>query len=350
MTAMITTTGTRGIALLDVEKARALLSKSKDLVEIRELKDKAKTVEVYLRAKNAAVEAQQDAAEIRLRAERRLGELIADMPKAKGGGDTRGAAGAKSTGTRARPVVPQPPTLADRGIRKQDAAKFQQLAAIPVKKFDALLDVTRKKGERITASAPLKLVRQEAKSALARELRAKPVPMPDGRFDVIAIDDPWPYEKRKEDTTQRGQTDYPTMTIEQICAVPVADRANENCILWMWTTNAHILTAAPRVLAARGFSPVTMLTWDKGRIGTGDWLRGQTEHCILAIRGNPIVQLTNQSTIIHEAPREPGRKPEKFYKLVEDLCPGTKLEMFSRTPREGWATWGGEAEKFGRAA
>ena len=224
--------------------------------------------------------------------------------------------------------------------------KWQQLAAIPEAKFEKFVATTRDKGERITTNAPLKLVRQEAKSDLASRLRAKPVPMPDGLFDVIAIDDPWPYDKRAGDITQRGQTDYPTMTIEQICALPVAQRAEENCILWMWTTNAHILTAAPIVLATRGFTPKTMLTWDKGSIGTGDWLRGQTEHCILAVKGKPIVQLTNQSTIIREPPREPGRKPEKFYKLVEELCPGTKLEMFARTPREGWAAWGGEADKF----
>lgn len=339
----IATIPTGGGALLTVEKARQFLAKSRDLDEVKDVADRAKAIALYMRTRGASLESQNDAAEIRLRAERRLGELTREQPKAAG---ARGTGANQHRGAVATSDRTSVPTLKSQGIDKRDAAKWQQLAAIPEKKFDRFVETTRSKGERITSSAPLKLVRQEAKSRLAAELRAKPVPMPSGRFDVIAIDDPWPYDKRAGDVTQRGQTDYPTMTIEDLCALPVEERAEDNCILWMWCTNAHILTCAPQVLAARHFHPVTMLTWDKGRIGTGDWLRGQTEHCILAIRGRPIVQLTNQSTIIHEAPREPGRKPEKFYRLVEALCPGTKLEMFAREQRKGWAAWGGEVGKF----
>jgi N6-adenosine-specific RNA methylase IME4 len=97
---------------------------------------------------------------------------------------------------------------------------------------------------------------------------------------------------------------------------------------------------------AWGFTEKTILTWAKDRMGVGDWLRGQTEHCILAVRGRPIVTLTNQTTILHAPLREHSRKPDEFYRLVESLCPGTRLEMFAREPRPGWAAWGAETEKF----
>jgi N6-adenosine-specific RNA methylase IME4 len=84
-------------------------------------------------------------------------------------------------------------------------------------------------------------------------------------------------------------------------------------------------------------------------MGLGDWLRGQTEHCILAVKGRPIVSLTNQTTIITEKRREHSRKPLAFYSLVEALCPGSKLEMFAREGRDGWARWGAEAGKFDAA-
>ena len=55
------------------------------------------------------------------------------------------------------------------------------------------------------------------------------------------------------------------------------------------------------VLDAWGFELKTILTWVKDRMGTGDWLRGQTEHCILAIRGKPTVTLTDQTTLLQAA-------------------------------------------------
>ena len=104
---------------------------------------------------------------------------------------------------------------------------------------------------------------------------------------------------------------------------------------------------AYQLLDAWGFTAKTILTWDKQKLGLGDWLRNITEHCIMAVRGRPVVTLTNQTTLISEARREHSRKPEAFYRLVEALCHGTKLEMFAREPRDGWTRWGAESEKFG---
>ena len=103
---------------------------------------------------------------------------------------------------------------------------------------------------------------------------------------------------------------------------------------------------AYRHLAAWGFEHKTILTWVKDRMGTGDWLRGRTEHCILAVRGRPVVNLTNQTTVLEAVRREHSRKPDEFYALVEALCPGARLEMFAREPRAGWTAWGAEAQRF----
>jgi N6-adenosine-specific RNA methylase IME4 len=331
--------------LLSVEKARQMLVQSRSVDEVRDVADKSKAVALYLRTKNASLESQNDAAEIHLRAIRRLGELVAEMPKAKGAIGTAGP-GRGKRGTDERPRLAQPPTLAEQGIKKQDAAKWQQLAKIPDKKFEKLVSETREKGGRLTAAAPLKLLRNDAKADLAAELRAKPVPLASGRFNVIVSDPPWAYEKRAGDVTHRADLPYPSMQIDEICALPVADRAEENCVLWLWTTNAFMRDAF-KVIDAWGFQEKTILTWAKDRMGTGDWLRGKTEHCIMAVRGKPIVQLTNETTLLEGPLREHSRKPDEFYALVEKLCPGTKLEMFCREARTGWAKWGAETEKFG---
>jgi N6-adenosine-specific RNA methylase IME4 len=184
-----------------------------------------------------------------------------------------------------------------------------------------------------------------AKNVLAEQIRANPVPTPDGRYRVIAMDPPWKYDSRAEDTTHRGRNGYPDMTVEEICALPVAKLAEDNCILWLWTTNAF-MREAYACLDAWGFQSKTILTWDKQRMGLGDWLRNVTEHCIVAVRGRPLVTLTNQTTLISEARREHSRKPDAFYALVDRLCPGSKLEMFSRTERAGWTAWGAESGRF----
>jgi len=188
-------------------------------------------------------------------------------------------------------------------------------------------------------------VREANRNRIATKIRSEPAPLPGGPYRVIVIDPPWPYEKRKNDPSQRGGLDYPTMSIEDLCEMEIEKLAHKNCILWTWTTNAF-MREAYQCLDAWGFKDKTILTWDKGKMGMGDWLRGQTEHCIVAVRGRPTVVLTNQTTLLQAPRREHSRKPEKFYGLVEKLCPGSRLEIFARDRRKGWDAWGGEADKF----
>lgn len=171
--------------------------------------------------------------------------------------------------------------------------------------------------------------------------------VPEGRFDVIVIDPPWRYG-RSGDDSHRASNPYPDMSVAEICAVGVPDLARDDCVLWLWTTNSF-MSEAYQCLDSWGFAAKTILTWDKVKIGLGDWLRNVTEHCILAVRGNPVVRLTNQATLVTESRREHSRKPEAFYSLVERLCPGSRIEMFAREKRKGWAACGIETEKFSRA-
>ena len=98
-------------------------------------------------------------------------------------------------------------------------------------------------------------------------------------------------------------------------------------------------------LDAWGFTQKTILTWAKDRMGMGDWLRGQTEHCLMAVRGKPIVELTNQTTLLRGAVRGHSQKPIEFYDLVERLCPAPRYAyLFSRyRHNEKWDCHGDEA-------
>jgi N6-adenosine-specific RNA methylase IME4 len=179
-----------------------------------------------------------------------------------------------------------------------------------------------------------------------RQLRAiERYAPPKGKFGVIVIDPPWPYECRTDDVTHLGSIPYPSMSIDKIRALKVP--ADDDCVAWLWTTNAFMFPAL-QILQTWGFEQKTILTWVKSRAGTGNWLRGQTEHCILAVRGRPIVRLTTQSTVLQAAGKEHSRKPEAFYRLVEQLCASkARLELFARSKRPGWVCSGAELQSKG---
>jgi len=171
----------------------------------------------------------------------------------------------------------------------------------------------------------------------AEQIRAAPPPLPGrGPYRVIVADPPWPYEQRELDLSHRAAGPYPGMPVEEICKLDVRGIAADNAILWLWVTNFH-MPHAFEVLSAWGFQHKTILTWAKANIGYGDWLRNQTEHCLFAVRGKPIVELNNQSTLLHAPVRAHSQKPDEFYTLVEALCPAPRYaELFARAARPGW--------------
>src|SRR5262249_41805566 len=177
------------------------------------------------------------------------------------------------------------------------------------------------------------------------QIRAEPPPLPGrGPYRVIVCDIPWPYEKRDEDPSQRAALPYLTSSLADICKLPVASIAAPDCILWFWVTNHHMREAFA-VLDAWGFEQRTILTWVKDKMGYGDWLRGQTEHCLMCIRGKPIVTLTNQTTVLHAPVRGHSVKPVEFYDLVESLCPAPRYAYLSARSRHNdkWDCHGDEA-------
>jgi ParB/RepB/Spo0J family partition protein len=222
----------------------------------------------------------------------------------------------------------------------RDAAKAQP------EKFGKLLADMDRTGHVEAPFRRLKIIEQ------ATAIRAEPPSLPgNGPYRVIVADPPWPYEKRQQDPSSRAIAPYPTMSIAQICAVNVAALAHDDCILWLWSTNHH-LRECFGILDAWGFQQKTILTWAKDRMGMGDWLRGQTEQCLLAVRGKPIVTLTNQTTLLHAPVRGHSVKPVEFYDLVEKLCPAPRYaDLFSRYQHnDRWDCHGDEAPLMNEAA
>jgi N6-adenosine-specific RNA methylase IME4 len=167
------------------------------------------------------------------------------------------------------------------------------------------------------------------------------------RFPVILADPPWHFEVYNESSgvERAAGNHYPTMSLEEICALPVKELATDSAALFLWVTAPH-LEQAHHVIRAWGFIPKTGFVWVKDRFGLGYFLRGRHEHLLIAVRGDMPCPLPSRrpDSVIKAPRREHSRKPDEAYALIERMYPDLpKIELFARATRAGWAAWGNQA-------
>jgi N6-adenosine-specific RNA methylase IME4 len=165
-----------------------------------------------------------------------------------------------------------------------------------------------------------------------------------GRYPVIYADPPWRYE-HAESRTREIENQYPTMELDEICALPVSEVTPDDAVLFLWATSPK-LAEALRVLESWGFTYRTCMVWDKERIGMGYYARQQHELLLIATKGQPPAPAPEaRPPSVIRAPRgEHSSKPERFYEIIEAMYgPLPKLELFCRSPRAGWKVWGNQS-------
>ena len=170
------------------------------------------------------------------------------------------------------------------------------------------------------------------------------------KYHVIAIDPPWAYSEKGgfssddyNSQSNRGAVDYPTLSVEQIKKIELPEA--EDCVLFLWTTHAFLKDSF-EILNEWGYNYKATLVWDKVKMGLGRTIRMQVEFCLIAIKGNPIINGNSERDIITESRREHSRKPEAFYEMVDRMCIGNKLDYFSRQNRINWDHYGAEQGQF----
>ena len=326
--------------LVRYDAACRALAEAKTVDEAKQLRDKAEAMRAYARqAKNKDLET--DAAEIRMRAERRLGEMLALAKEA----------GQISPGQPPKNGAAEEPfsrvTLGEAGIDKKLSSRAQKLAAVPEDQFEGMLgewrDRVAQEGERVTT----RLLREGEKQGRDERLAKADVTWPAGRYPVIYADPPWRYEHPPIGSSSRSiENHYPTMSLEEICALPVSEIAADDAVLLLWAT-APKLAECFQVIASWGFEYRTCMVWVKDKIGMGYHARNQHEILLIAKRGKlPPPQPSDRPASVVHAPREAhSAKPPQFHDLIETMYPGLpKVELFSRAKREGWTAWGNQAE------
>jgi N6-adenosine-specific RNA methylase IME4 len=167
--------------------------------------------------------------------------------------------------------------------------------------------------------------------------------LPEGVFEVIAIDPPWNYGREYDPDGSRVANPYPEMTQDQLLAIDLP--AADDSVLFLWTTHQFIWDAKA-LMDKWGFTYKATMVWDKEKIGMGAWFRMQCEFCLVGIKGKPHWENTTWRDIIREGRREHSRKPDAFYEMVESVTLGRRLEYFSREKRNGWEVFGNDTEKF----
>jgi N6-adenosine-specific RNA methylase IME4 len=185
-------------------------------------------------------------------------------------------------------------------------------------------------------------------SDLRRHVRHRSIPMsplPEGRFHTIVADPPWEIERVLGwgETSHAAPLHYPVLSVEEIAALAVQERAADDAHLYLWTINAYVPDAY-EIARAWGFEPSTLLVWCKPThgLGLGGAYALTAEFVLFARRGTLPEKRRVDSSWFEWRRGRHSEKPAAFYELVESVSPDPYLELFAREKREGWTVWGNE--------
>jgi len=332
------------------------MAEAHSIDEVRSIHDKAVAMQAYARqAKDTSLITQ--ATEIRMRAERRAGELLAEM-KERGERD-QGKGGDRKSRSQAATVK-----LQDIGITKSQSSRWQALAKIDQDDFEAKVKAD---SERASNAITYRLVKA-AQIKEAQERHAKVIEHgctvedltalanSGKRFSVICADPPWPWKTwggASGKIRSAPDNHYGTSAVEDVMKLPVSQLAAANCALFMWCTGPHITIGSHiKVIEAWGFKPCTFgFDWVKTNAdgslytGMGYFTRSNSEVCLIATKGSPLRLATDVHQIVMAPVGEHSAKPEEARRRIERLFPGPYLELYGRKSAPGWTVWGNEIRR-----
>jgi N6-adenosine-specific RNA methylase IME4 len=335
--AVVPISDARAMVALDEARHQIALAKEEgDVDTLREWRDRADAIQHYARRRDGARETANDAGEVKVRAERALGQLDKEIAPAhrpeKGSGQTEGFSA----------------PLAD--VEKNTRASWRKLGALEEGQFEALVTRAREEEDAgVTTTTLVRLAsddRRETRTADKRQrssdLAAVEVPPLLDAYAVICADPPWRYDANSTPDTRSIENHYPTMTLGEIKALDVP--AEPDAVLFLWATSPKLAEALD-VMAAWEFGYRTCMAWVKDKIGMGYYARQQHELLLIGKRGSlPVPEPSDRPSSVFHAPRgEHSAKPQVAYDLIEAMYPHLpRVELFARSQRPRWSVWGNQ--------
>lgn len=168
------------------------------------------------------------------------------------------------------------------------------------------------------------------------------------KYNIILADPPWQYGN--PNSIGAPEKHYPTMPLQDICALPIKDLADDDCALFLWAT-MPFLRESFEVIDAWGFKYITAgFVWlkthkhaDGFRAGLGYWTRANAEICLLAKKGRPKRHSTKVRQVIEYPVEGHSKKPDETReRIVELMGDVPRVELFARQKAIGWDVWGNE--------
>jgi len=173
---------------------------------------------------------------------------------------------------------------------------------------------------------------------------------PNKKYNIIYADPPWKRDRWSNKAKfHSGEKHYPTMSIEELCLIPVENISDKNALLFMWVVGFE-LDGAIKVMDAWGFDYITIaFNWIKINknkslwMGLGHWSRQGSEICLLGKCGKP-KRFDKSVMQVLISPRERhSKKPDEIRNRIVELAGDLpRIELFARQESEGWDVWGNE--------
>jgi N6-adenosine-specific RNA methylase IME4 len=173
--------------------------------------------------------------------------------------------------------------------------------------------------------------------------KVKKMEWPTGKYRVIYADPPWQYSNNQPDYFTTQDDHYPTMSINEICALPVSKLALDNAVLFLWVTSP-ILEDSFKVIDAWGFKYKASFIWDKVKHNMGHYNSIRHEFLLVAVRGSCPPDTPELYDSVQSAERtDHSAKPELFRQIIDTLYPyGPRIELFARRKAKGWEQYGNQ--------
>lgn len=330
---------TRTATLPSVESVRERLAEVASVEAVKDVADKYESYRLYFKKAGDSLELQNQAAEIRLWAIRRAGELLASMPKHNGDPLSHEVTGAR--------------TLSEIGIERMQSSRWQRIASLQEEVFQKYIEQCKEDGKELTASGALKLVKKESNATEAADpishgivTSLDTLVAAGAKFSTIYADPPWQYDNKATRSAVDGIYKS-TMSLDEICAEPVSQIVADDAHLHLWTTNGFLFDAK-RVMEAWGFTYKSCFVWAKTQMGIGNYWRVSHEFMLFGIRGKlPFANRGQRSW--QEYPRtKHSRKPADVRRRIELVSPGPYLEMYGREHFNApWTVYGNEVASGG---
>ena len=317
--------------LAAIDNTSTALANAETVEDVKEIRDQAEAIRQYIENAGISFDMQNRAAEIKLRAERKAGQMLSSLELK--GGDRRSEESLKRM------------QLSDLGISKDQSSRWQLLASIEAQAFEEFVASILSEPSELTTASALRFAKAQRASTRANSRSnrnaTKPLATAEGgvfhgelqtaidsgqKYGCLYCMADWP----SEESELESFADY-------LCGLDVGARGEERSHAHLWTPYDR-LELAKRVLRAWGYDPEDILIWVNRIRGEGKYWRRAHEFLVLGVRGECKFEAKNFHSWVEARKPRNGSKPVKVRELLEAVSPGPFIQVFEETTARGWSS------------